>query len=204
MNLTARYRALLFYVLLPRLPALPNQAAVLDSLDGFGDFFHRQGQGQNGRSLHRTGQSWSRGCRSRRLFQSFPCRTPCWCRGPAGPVPRRTWSRGCPAHPSRWSGSPRTGVAAALVFGTLGLDGLQRACHSGNGGFLLRDELAEIDLGAQLLACGNHIAAAHQKLMRAPVTLKLLLREKNSTAQVSAPGMLKMLWPTAPSKMISL
>ena len=59
--------------------------------------------------------------------------------------------------------APAQGVAAALVFGTLGLDGLQRACHSGNGGFLLRDELAEIDLGAQLLACGNHIAAAHQK-----------------------------------------
>ena len=65
--------------------------------------------------------------------------------------------------PADGAEAPAQGVAAALVFGTLGLDGLQRACHSGNGGFLLRDELAEIDLGAQLLACGNHIAAAHQK-----------------------------------------
>ena len=43
-----------------------------------------------------------------------------------------------------------------------------------------------------------------KKLMRAPVTLKLLLREKNSTAHSSVPGVLKMLPPWAPSKMISL
>ena len=43
-----------------------------------------------------------------------------------------------------------------------------------------------------------------RKLMRAPVTLKLLLSEKNSTATSRAPGMLKMLPPFTPSKMMSL
>ena len=43
-----------------------------------------------------------------------------------------------------------------------------------------------------------------KKLMRAPVTLKLLLKEKNSTAHSLAPGVLKMLPPWAPSKIISL
>ena len=43
-----------------------------------------------------------------------------------------------------------------------------------------------------------------RKLIRAPVTLKLLLRLKNSTATSSAPGVLKTLPPTRPSKMMSL
>ena len=43
-----------------------------------------------------------------------------------------------------------------------------------------------------------------RKLMCAPVTLKLLDREKNSTATSSAPGVLKTLPPRAPSKMMSL
>ena len=43
-----------------------------------------------------------------------------------------------------------------------------------------------------------------RKLMRAPVTLKLLLRLKNSTAHSSAPGVLNTLLPRAPSKMMSL
>ena len=43
-----------------------------------------------------------------------------------------------------------------------------------------------------------------KKLMRAPVTLKLLDRLKNSTPTSSAPGVLKKLRPTLPSKMMSL
>ena len=43
-----------------------------------------------------------------------------------------------------------------------------------------------------------------RKLMRAPVTLKLLDRLKNSTPTSIAPGVLKKLLPTAPSKMMSL
>ena len=43
-----------------------------------------------------------------------------------------------------------------------------------------------------------------RKLMRAPVTLKLLDRLKNSTPTSMAPGVLKKLLPTAPSKIMSL
>ena len=43
-----------------------------------------------------------------------------------------------------------------------------------------------------------------RKLIRAPVTSKLLDRLKNSTPTSMAPGVLNRLRPSAPSKMMSL
>ena len=97
----------IFYVLLPRLPALPNQAAVLDSLDGFGDFFHRQGQGKTDVAFTGRAKAGAGGADHAGFFNHFHAELH------AGAVPLRDR---CPdehgavaVRHSRWSGSPRTG-----------------------------------------------------------------------------------------------
>ena len=55
------------------------------------------------------------------------------------------------------------GIAALLVQTALGLYHVQRAGQGGDGGFLHRQEHAEIDLTAQLFKGGYHVPPAHKE-----------------------------------------
>ena len=54
--------------------------------------------------------------------------------------------------------------------------------------FWIGEEHTKVDLAAQLGKGRDHILAADQKPIRAPVTLNDLESEKNSTPTSSAPG----------------
>ena len=98
--------------------------------------------------------------------------------GKLGPHKHRAMRVGTlPAHALK---TVAQGIAALLVLQTLRLDLIARTVQAGDSSLLDREEHAKVDLAAQLGKGRDHILAADQKPIRAPVTLNDLESEKNS------------------------
>ena len=156
------------------------------------------------RSLRPAGQSWNPACTAHRSFPQGQDRSPCSLRTLPGWVPTRTCCRDCPAHSSQWNAAAAQSVAALLVQAALRFYHVQRAGQGGDGGFLHRQEHAEIDLAAQLFKGGYHVPPAHKKADACTGDVEAFGQAEELHATSMAPGVLKKLLPTAPSKIMSL